>query len=941
MKKATFVPADPVQENLGKTHDLLINTLETMTDGFVSLDKNWNYTYINRRAAEMFGRKAEDLIGKHIWSEFPEGIGQKFYHNYQRAVTEQKPIIMEEYYPPWNRWFENRIYPTSDGLSIFFQEITERKRAEELSNGQKQLHEMISTGKPFLETLTALVRFIESQAPEVICTILLLDEDSMTVRHAAAPSLPVEIIRAIDGSTIGPRAGSCGTAAYLSKNVFVEDIAKDPLWDGYRQIYLPHGLRACWSSPIFDNQRCVLGTFAIYYRTPGLPTSFHLQLIEIATHIASISITRHRAEEILRRREQQLALIYSTVSDIMFLLEVQPGERYRVISVNPAFLIATGLTSDQVDGKFVEEIIPATAHDLVFSSYRKAIAEKRMVQWEEISEYPAGRKAAIVRVSPIFDDHGVCTHLVGAINDITEFYEAEEAVRKSQVELEHVFKTAPVGLALLDENLHFLRINEELAAIHGKSAEEHIGKSANELLPGFPPEIEDNYRRVLETGQPIVDLEIRGTSPAQAGVERTWLASYYPVKSSEGTVRGVGVVVVDVTDRAAIAQLGQLAVTDTDLTMLFDLALELVATTLNTEYVTVLELLPDGTNLFPRASFGWKTPLFRVNAKRESQGGFTIQSGEPVIVEDVRSERRFDVPYFMLDEGIISCISVLIPCKKGPYGTLEAHTLKRREFPPDQVHFVQSIANILGAFIERKQLQEQIFQAQKLELIGGLAAGVAHQLNTPLAVIMMRLQMLKEDLGSDSNESSLAQIESIVNSAKKMSTIIQELLNFSRIPKQEKQSFHLEELIKQTLHFVEVRIRKQNVQIEQNFSGELPLLHADKNRLEQALLNIVVNALDAMSDGGILSVTTKRIRQSEIDYACIDFHDTGMGMSPEQAEKVFDPFFTTKPAGEGTGLGLSVTYEIIRNHRGQVTVESKPGEGSTFHVLLPLPESSS
>jgi PAS domain S-box-containing protein len=940
MKKTPLVSSDQTQDRLKKTYDLLINTLESMTDGFVSLDKDWHYTYVNRKAAEMFGRKAEDLIGKYIWSEFPEGIGQTFYHNYQRAVAEQRPITMEEYYPPWNRWFENRIYPTSDGLSIFFQEITERKRAEELIKGQNQLHEMISTGRPLNDILNALVRFTESQAPELVCTILLLDEETQTLKHGAALSLPADIIRAIDGSSIGPKAGSCGTSAFHAKNVFVEDIATDPLWDGYRQIVLPFGLRACWSSPIFDPQRRVLGTFATYYRTPGLPTAYHLQLIETATHIASISINKNRAEETLKRNEQQLEMIYDTVSDIIFLLEVQPEDRYRVITVNQAFLKATGLNEDQVLGRDMHEIIPPAAHNLVFGNYRKAIQEKKAVQWEEISEYPAGKKVAIVKVNPVFDDRGICTNLVGAVNDITEFHAVEEAVRKGQAELEHVYRTAPIGLALIDENLRFVRVNEELATIVGKPIEEHIGKRLSEALPKYGPELEIMLRKVLETEQPVVNVEIRGTTAAEPEVERTLLASYYPVKSIEGVVSGVGAVVMDISDRSALNRLGQLAVTDTDLAELFDLALELVAKTLNAEYVTVLELLPDGTNLFPRASFGWKTPLFRVNAKRESQGGFTIQSGEPVIVEDVRSERRFDVPYFMLDERIVSCVSVLIPCQKGPYGTLEAHTLKHREFASDDVHFLQSIANILGAVIDRKQLQEQIFQAQKQELIGGLAAGVAHQLNTPLAVIMMRLLMLKEDLESGSSSSSLNQIESIVNSAKKMSTIIQDLLNFSRIPKQEKQSFHLEDLLKQILHFVEVRTRKQNVQVVQRSSADLPMLEADKNRLEQALLNILVNALDAMPDGGTLTITTGRIQESGIHYVYIEFHDTGPGIPEEHIEKVFDPFFTTKPAGKGTGLGLSVTYEIVRNHHGQITVESKPNEGSTFRVLLPLPESS-
>src|SRR6185295_15403612 len=103
---------------------LISSVLERVSDGFVSLDSEWHYTHINDKAAAMFGRRPEDLIGKHIWAEFPEGVGQKFHRAYEKAMREQVPVFLEEFYPPWNRWYENRIYPSKDGLSIFFQDVT-------------------------------------------------------------------------------------------------------------------------------------------------------------------------------------------------------------------------------------------------------------------------------------------------------------------------------------------------------------------------------------------------------------------------------------------------------------------------------------------------------------------------------------------------------------------------------------------------------------------------------------------------------------------------------------------------------------------------------------------------------------------------------------------------------------------------------------------------
>jgi GAF domain-containing protein len=129
----------------------------------------------------------------------------------------------------------------------------------------------------------------------MLASILLLDQDGNHVRHGGAPDLPEAYVRAIDGLAIGPKAGSCGTAAFTRKQVIVGDIATDPLWDDYRALALQYGLRACWSTPIFDPEQRVLGTFAMYFRTPGLPNQTHLKLIEVSTHIASVAITKQRA----------------------------------------------------------------------------------------------------------------------------------------------------------------------------------------------------------------------------------------------------------------------------------------------------------------------------------------------------------------------------------------------------------------------------------------------------------------------------------------------------------------------------------------------------------------------------------------------------------------------------------------------------------------------
>jgi PAS domain S-box-containing protein len=290
--------------------------------------------------------------------------------------------------------------------------------SDQLITGQIQLYEMIASGKPLKETLKELVLFIESHTPEMICTILLLDEDGQRMWTGAGPNFPIGLSAAIDGSSIGPKAGSCGTAAYRGENVFVEDIQTDPLWADYKMVFLLHGLRACWSSPIFDEQHRVLGTFAMYFREPALPEEHDLELIDIATRIASVCIQRKRADQALRRSERRLSVIYENISESIFLIAVQPDFRFHYASVNKAFLLSNDLRIEQVIGNDVERVLPPSTHQLVLSKFREAIQEKRSVQWEQGTVHHGGKKIMAVTINPVFDERGVCTNLVGNAHEL-------------------------------------------------------------------------------------------------------------------------------------------------------------------------------------------------------------------------------------------------------------------------------------------------------------------------------------------------------------------------------------------------------------------------------------------------------------------------------------------------------------------------------------------
>ncbi|HTC57479.1 MAG TPA: ATP-binding protein [Candidatus Sulfotelmatobacter sp.] len=191
---------------------------------------------------------------------------------------------------------------------------------------------MVMAHAPLPQILETLCSNIETHHSGLLCSVLLLDADTKTLRHGAAPSLSREYSQAIDGTQIGPCVGSCGTAAYRRQPVIVSDIATDPLWAAYRHLALPHGLRACWSTPIASQDGGILGTFAIYYREPRTPDEEHLQLIAHATHLAAVAMEWDRAQTELRSAENRYRTLVERLPAVTYIAELGPHGRWHYVS---------------------------------------------------------------------------------------------------------------------------------------------------------------------------------------------------------------------------------------------------------------------------------------------------------------------------------------------------------------------------------------------------------------------------------------------------------------------------------------------------------------------------------------------------------------------------------------------------------------------------------
>jgi len=356
---------------------------------------------------------------------------------------------------------------------------------------------MIATGAPLSDVLTSLVRIVERRVPGMLCSVLLLDDDGLHVRHGAAPSLPAEYVHAIDGQAIGPRNGSCGTAMFLRTQVIVTDILVDPLWTDYRDVAAQSGLRACWSTPIFSPERRVLGSFAVYYTEPHTPAGDELRLIDRAADLARIAIEQQRSQHALQQSEARNRAILRAIPDWMFVTTTDGvfldyhAQDVSTLYVPPAAFV----------GRSVAEVLPPALADRLLHAFARVQTSDEPVKVEyTLGAEEAERffEACIVRCES--------DKVLSIVRDITDRKRSELEIEAQRRELAHLSRVATLG-ELTGALAH--ELSQPLTSV-GINAQ-----AARHLLVGEPI----NVAELLETLEDI----IRSNRRAGAVIER-WRA---------------------------------------------------------------------------------------------------------------------------------------------------------------------------------------------------------------------------------------------------------------------------------------------------------------------------------------------------------------------------------------------------------------------------------
>ena len=445
--------------------------------------------------------------------------------------------------------------------------------------------------------------------------------------------------------------------------------------------------------------------------------------------------------------------------------------------------------------------------------------------------------------------------------------------------------------------------------------------------------------------------------------------------------------------QTVLAQFGEFALRTGDLDEILTEACRLVGEALNTDLAKVVELQEDGHTLLVRAGVGWKPGVVgkvTIEVTENTSEGRALKSGEPMVSPDIETETRFSYPPFLVDNGVRAVANVVIIGGQGRphFGIMQVDSRKPRQFSDRDIAFLRGYANLIAAAVdrlrlhremnlekealettvaertrqlteantklrveaeERERVEEALRQSHKMEAVGQLTGGLAHDFNNLLAGISGSLELIRIRAAQGRMADLERYIESALTATSRAAALTHRLLAFSRRQTLDPKPTDVNHMVRGMEDLLR-RTVGPSIQINTKLESKLSLALCDQNQLESTLLNLVINARDAMPNGGhILLETTNTVfpdlplepkdgpptnPPTKICVALL-VTDTGVGMPPDVRARAFDPFFTTKPMGEGTGLGLSMVYGFVRQSGGQLQLLSEEGRGTTVKIYLP------
>jgi len=364
---------------------------------------------------------------------------------------------------------------------------------------------------------------------------------------------------------------------------------------------------------------------------------------------------------------------------------------------------------------------------------------------------------------------------------------------------------------------------------------------------------------------------------------------------------------------------------------------------MKTRVCAIFLLNDDSSELMLRACHGGAEAYRdRPNLRLEdSLFGSVVTRHKPVAVVDVGREKGYIHTDIARKEKLVSMLAVPLIFNDKTIGVLAVYTQQRHRFSNDEIRLLTALADLSAVAIEKGRLfarvvdmEEKLRASERLSALGLLAAEIAHEIRNPLTVMQMLFHALVESLQLDATSQRDAAL--IGEKMRQMNRILDQVLSFARSSEPIKESVHAQQLFDDVFLLTRHKLQQQGIEVRSTVPEDLPLLSADHEQIEQVLLNLILNAADAMPEGGMLRLSAAVEEVEGENYLVLSVRDNGEGMTQEQVANLFAPFLTYKDSG--TGIGLAIVKKIMENHQGKVVVESRIGQGTKFTLLFPIPE---
>lgn len=611
----------------------------------------------------------------------------------------------------------------------------------------------------------------------------------------------------------------------------------------------------------------------------------------------------------------ETATMFQTIAQMGEVGILVLDEQNRIEFANRMFSQITGVEHDKLIGQDFTSFLEIENRELFLSLKKECYActtkLRRVIEVKTAALKPAITEMCFASYAKASGEKKTIVYL----RDISVQQKLTEELRESEKKYRNLFERIDQGISISTREGKFVDCNPAILKILGYESKEEFLKI--DIIRDLYVNAEDRskFRQLIDRDGYVKNFEVEFKK--KSGEKIPMLLTAHAIKNEKGEVVGYQGLNIDISERVRMEQ------------------------ELREKHGFLTNLLDSSADCIMVADMRGKVIFY--NKAAESLTGYRAEEviGKIHVTQFYSSEMAKDIMRKLRSDdfggrGKLENFMLTIFGKNGEEipVSLSASIVYEGEKELASLGIFTDLREKIKIERELQDTQVRLLQSEKMASLGSLAAGVAHEINNPLGGILIYASLLMEDFET-SNDSRVQDLKRIVDEATRCKEIVKSLLEFGRQTESRFEPMDINKAINDGLFFLENQVLFHDIRIDKHLDPSLPMFEGDSNQIKQVFMNMMVNAAEAMSEtGGVLTIKTGV--DSEGSTIFVTFQDTGTGIPPEVQSKIFDPFFTTKAVGKGTGLGLSTSYGIIQSHHGNIEVESEPGKGTTFTIVLPV-----